>query len=533
MITRRNFIGTATGWLGATLLWPVVQACRTAPVIPGSIVGQASAHGHQLRTMKFDAPTETLRTDSVIVGGGAAGLSAARYLHSRGIDFKLLELQAEPGGNAAGGQNAVSAYPWGAHYLPLPNTHDTELTHFLEECNVITGYSNDLPVFNDYYLCFDPKERLYIHHYWQEGLVPREGVPQADRDELERFHAMMTDYKAKRGHDGREAFVIPATESSQDPEFLALDVISMDDFLTQQGFKSPYLRWYVAYCCADDYGAGLRDTSAWAGIHYFASRKGKAANAPSDAVLTWPEGNGWLIRHLRDRVAHAITCNALVYSVQPSATGVTVVYHDAARNASVRIEARKAILATPQFVNQRLLHGVSRNLDYQAFHYAPWMVANLTTTSALDEKHGEPVSWDNVLYGSTSLGYVNASHQHVALPTGSRVLTFYKPLLGSDTAAIRKDAYSRKYEHWRDSILNELKGPHPMLNHDIQQLDVWLWGHAMVRPEPGFMWGANRRQAETSLANRIYFAHSDTSGLSIFEEAFYHGHRAAREASQA
>jgi len=530
MITRRNFIGMATGWLGSTLLWPMVQACRETPTIPGSIVGQASAQGHRLRTMDFGAPKETLRTDIAIVGGGVSGLSAARYLHKQGVDFKLLELQSETGGNAAGGQNKVSAYPWGAHYLPLPNTNDPELLSFLQECNVIAGYENNLPVYNEYHLCFDPKERLYINHYWQEGLVPREGVPHNDRKELERFQALMDEYKHKRGADGREAFAIPAEQSSQDPELLMLDTLSMAAFLTQRGFNSPYLRWYVEYCCADDYGASLNDTSAWAGIHYFASRKGRAANASADTVLTWPEGNGWLTRQLQRPVAHAINCQSLVYAIKPTDSGVTIVYHDVARNHSVQLEARAAILATPQFINQRLLAGVSRNIDYNAFHYAPWMVANLTTTARLDERHGETLCWDNVVYGSTSLGYVNAMQQHTALQTPTRVVTFYKPLLGTDTAAVRQQAYTKKFEYWRDEVLRELKAPHPLLNHGIQQMDIWLWGHSMIRPEPGFIWSDNRRQAQLPVRDRIYFAHSDTAGVSIFEEAFYHGHRAAQKA---
>ncbi len=191
-------------------------------------------------------------------------------------------------------------------------------------CNVITGYENNLPVYNEYHLCFDPKERLYIHHYWQEGLVPREGVPHNDRQELERFHGLMEEYKHKRGADGREAFAIPAELSSQDPELLMLDAISMDAFLTQRGFNSPYLRWYVQYCCADDYGSSLTDTSPEAVRITLASRKGRAANASPDTVLTWPEGNGWLTRQLQQPVAHAINCQCLVYAIKPTATGVTM-----------------------------------------------------------------------------------------------------------------------------------------------------------------------------------------------------------------
>jgi hypothetical protein len=33
------------------------------------------------------------------------------------------------------------------------------------------------------------------------------------------------------------------------------------------------LNWYMNYCCRDDYGATTNNTSAWAGIQYFASRE--------------------------------------------------------------------------------------------------------------------------------------------------------------------------------------------------------------------------------------------------------------------
>ena len=53
------------------------------------------------------------------------------------------------------------------------------------------------------------------------------------------------------------------------------------------------------------------------------------------------------------------------------------------------------------------------------------------------------------------------------------------------------------------------------------------WGHAMIRPRPGFVWGAARRAA--ARAHRaVHFAHSDLSGYSIFEEAFVRGHDAAQ-----
>jgi hypothetical protein len=54
------------------------------------------------------------------------------------------------------------------------------------------------------------------------------------------------------------------------------------------------------------------------------------------------------------------------------------------------------------------------------------------------------------------------------------------------------------------------------------------WGHAMIRPKPGFIWGGARQAAAKPYRN-IHFAHSDLSGIPLFEEAFDNGLRAAEE----
>jgi hypothetical protein len=51
------------------------------------------------------------------------------------------------------------------------------------------------------------------------------------------------------------------------------------------------------------------------------------------------------------------------------------------------------------------------------------------------------------------------------------------------------------------------------------------WGHAMIRPRPGFVWSdACRRASEPHGA--IHFANTDISGVALFEEALDHGVRA-------
>jgi phytoene dehydrogenase-like protein len=543
MQTRRTFLINST--FGAAALVAGLDACagRDVSQIPGTLRGPNHAAGHRLRDRAaMPAPSETLRTDVLIVGGGVAGLSARRWLHKQGVrDVLLLELEDRVGGNALEGKNAASAYAWGAHYLPIADPADTELIAFLQESELITGYQNGLPVYDEYALCHDPEERLFLHGRWQEGLLPTEGVPEADRAQLRRFMAEVDRLKNAVGRDGKPAFAIPLDRSSADPTYRNLDQISFDTYLTQHGYSSAYLRWYLAYGCRDDYGSTLTQTSAWAGLHYHAARRGRAANASPEAVLTWPEGNSFLVEKLRTQATAPIRPNTLVYALertQPgrvsgfAPTGVAALAYDTRTHTTLRVEARQVILAIPQFVATRLLGestlgtlAPARAALASQVRYAPWLVANLTV-SDLPQARGMGLCWDNVLYGTDSVGYVVANHQHLTNDP-QRVLTYYRPLCHDDPAEARRLAYAATREAWLPQVLAELETAHPGLTPHVQQADMWVWGHGMVAPSPGYIWGNARATLAAPVAEYICCAHSDLSGISIFEEAFHQGIRAA------
>lgn len=525
-ITRRQFL-IAAACCAAFPLSAKAALWKNAPEIPGSIVGASYKIGHRLRDGQFPAPSRTIEKDVVIVGGGVGGLSAAWKLQKSGVDnFLLLELEQEVGGNASSGENAVSAYPWGAHYVPLLTPEAKAAQELFTDLDIITGHdAKGLPIYNDYYLCSDPHERLYMYGHWQEGMVPQLGVATKDREQYKEFFSTMDRFKILRGKDGRKAFSIPVELSSHDPEILQFDKISMADYLKKNGWDSPYLIWYVDYCCRDDYGATLDQISAWAGIHYFAARSGQAANADSQTVITWPEGNGWIVKQLKQRLKDHLQPNAVAFSVRQQGEAVEVSYLDLTRNESVLVKAKSVILATPRFVAQRLTNS---NTDLGAFQYSPWMVANVTLDT-LPGGQGIPLAWDNMIYGSSMLGYVDATHQSLNRIRQQTVLTYYWPLSHLPPKQAREEALARSHTEWRDTILQELLKIHPELEGHVKQLDVWLWGHGMIRPTPGFIWG-NARKRALAIQPPIFHAHSDMSGISIFEEANYHGVNAAQNA---
>ena len=523
-ISRRSFVFGGLGSLAISGLYHYLKAKPSLQqsTIPGELLGANVQAGHQLRQDDFPAPSQIINKELVIVGSGISGLAAGYHLNKAGLeDFVLLELENRPGGNSQSGLNAVSAYPWGAHYVPLLTEESHSVCRLFEELGVISGYSGDgLPVYNDYFLCHDPQERLFRLGRWQDGLIPTVGITSDDEAQYRRFFGFISELKGKKGNDGRKLFAIPVDASSQDPSWLALDEISMRQWLTGQSYNSKPLLWYIDYCCRDDFGTTLPETSAWAGLHYFAARSGKAANAASDSVITWPEGNGWLAAALAKPLQARIVGNALCYSVNKTDTGTTVNYLDLVTQKSIQIQAKAVILATPRFIASRLLQSEKSAISSQGFSYSPWAVANITL-SRLPQGKGQPLSWDNVVYGSPFIGYVNNIHQMTQMAPTATVITYYWPLSHLPPAQAREEALRRPYSKWQALFLDELLRVHPELEGHVERVDIWLWGHGMIRPTPGFIWGA--RRAALAQHPPVFTAHSDMSGISVFEEAYARG----------
>lgn len=532
LLTRRSFLVVGASLLGAAAAKAWRRWLPLGDGIDGRIVGPSFIRGHRLRSGAFppvSGPAE--RTTVAVVGGGISGLSAAWKLERSGLrDFRVLELEDSAGGNSRFDESAVTPYPWGAHYLPFPQPESTAVSELLRELKVeVDRNPTGRPVYDDRYVCFAPEERLFLHGRWQEGLVPRLGATSRDLGQFDRFEKLMAGYRRLRGADGRRAFALPLESSSRDPKLLELDRISMAAFLDREGFDSPKLRWYVEYACRDDFGTLLAETSAWAGLHYFASR----GEGEEDQLLTWPEGNGFLVRRLAAVAGTRLRPRSLVFRLAPGPEGVQVDYLDAGTGAARRLEAKAAVVCLPQYVATRVLEPWRARPPAwaSAFRYTPWIVANLTVEDAPPGSGAAP-AWDNVIYGSQSLGYVDATHQSLSQDRRKAVWTYYRPLTGEEPKAARARALAASWSSWKDMALADLGRGLPELKARVRRLDVMVWGHGMVQPRVGFLWGTERRAAAQPVG-RVFFGHSDLSGFSVFEEAQYRGLKAAQDAMAA
>ena len=552
---RRQFLATAAA---ATAL----AGCHEAPrTLQGGFAGIDLARGHALRDLlqsgKLPAPGVVRRAQVIIAGGGVAGLAAARSLRLAGIDdFVLLELEDQPGGNSRGGMVKGLACPLGAHYLPVPGNDAREVQDLLEELGLRQRVAGRWQ-YDERHLCHSPQERLYRDGEWQEGLLPVQGVGAGTLAQYRQFSALVQALgKAAR-------FTMPVLKSLEakrplPPTHQALDALVFDDWLVQQGLEDAHLRWYLDYCCRDDYGAGTARVSAWAGIHYFASRHGFSApgdDAPpeQDGVLTWPEGNGWLTQRLAAplRAGGQLRTGCSVLRISEGRHGVEVDAYNHTTESVERWQAPRAIVALPVFVAARVVQQAPAFLREaaQRLHWAPWLVANIHIDAPLLDHPGAAPAWDNVLYQDANpggLGYVNAGHQRLdprTALTAPTVLSYYQAL--GDVPQGREQLATQPWTHWAQAALATLGGPHPDLARRATRVEVTRYGHAMSIPTPGTLGflskiglqrpsgmrkqlsnGEQNRWLPTPTTARLAFAHADWSGYSVFEEAFTRGHGA-------
>ncbi len=459
------------------------------------------------------------------------GLSAAWRLDALGhTDWTLLELSSRTGGNSRSAEYAGLQHqraPWGAHYVPVPSRDAVHVRALFRELGVLSPTGE----WDERVLCHSPQERIWQHGRWHEGLDPLDAASPSARAQFARFEQTIAEWRASgmfqvpsaAGHAQREAALRGTGARAQQARAVAaLDTLTADAWLRQQGFDDAALRWWVEYGTRDDYGASLTQASAWAAVHYFAGRESE-----EEGPLTWPEGNDYIARALTARLGRARDAQG-VSRIRTDAPVVRIARRGSAWVVDTPTEsvvADAVIWSAPLFVLPRVYREVVLPVTLE---YAPWVVANLVLDGAPQET-GATMAWDNVIYGSAALGYVNAQHQQLGTPSREMIWTWYHAVTDRPAKEARQWLQQQPWSVWRDTIIADLRRAHPDIADRLLRVDVMRWGHAMARPVPGTLARVAQLQA-WSPGERMFIAHADLSSLSLFEEAQWHGVQAAQHA---
>ena len=534
---RRQFLAQSTAIsVAAAASWLMHHQLNRPPPLAVRRIGLPL--GHQLRDGAFvDAQLPRAQDcDVLILGSGAAALSALWFLTRQGRRDVILAEGVERNGNNAAFVSGELCAPGGAHYLALPSRESVALREMLADLGILeSGAESEVPRFRETDLVFAPMERLHYQGRWQDALLPQQD------DDSRRFFALIQRLKCAHGRDGRKVFAIPIVLSSADSEWRALDRLTFADWLAREGYRSPTLLWYLDYCCRDDYGAGAAQVSAFAGLHYFAAR-----GHDSEAVLTWPEGLARLSQLLRERsglqplaalpgevtldFAQPVAINASAVRIRETDDHVEVLLRDNDSGTLTLLRARQVICAMPLMVAARVVENAARyGLLAGRGDYAPWLVSNFVLHRFPTEGAGEALSWDNVIYGSGGLGYIAASNQLIRVAKPARtVFTAYSALNHADPATVRQWLLAAPDAELLAFAAQDLTAAYGRrFWHAVEAVDIGIRAHAMRIPRPGYLDDA-QLAAVRAHRSRLHFAHSDLSGYSVFEEAAFWGVEAAQ-----
>ena len=532
MLRRTFLLGAAATAAGCTRSNTLERAQRL--YMPGMLEGHVLRDGATL-----PAASHERKTSVAILGSGVAGLSCAWKLAKQGFHDFVVVAGPEFGGNSAGGGSGDLAYPRGAHYLPLPSMASTHVREMLADFGVLTRHTHgEHPYYDERAIVHSPDERVLHNGKWEEGVLPSTGLSVEVSVQHQTFLAEMERLRTLVGADGKKVFCIPIALSSNDPEWRALDALTFKQWLDNNGYTSPGLHWYASYCCRDDYGADYDLISAWAGLHYFASRDGHAANAADGAVLTWPNGLATLIEKLHAAITRRLGHShwrqdgmAMKVTERPGEVQVTCARVTAGSISASTLRAKRVVCATPLFVASRLLPDIRSYGFDPAIHLpqtAPWLVSNFSLSGYPVEAAGEPLAWDNVVYRGRGLGYVVSTHQLLrAAPSPRTVFTAYDALSQGSPDSVRRWMMRASPAELREQASTDLVSAY---GRDFwvhaTDLEITLRGHGMASPLQGFL--DNRGTAALrEVDGPVLFAHADLSGYSVFEEASWWGVRAA------
>ena len=296
----------------------------------------------------------------------------------------------------------------------------------------------------------------------------------------------------------------------------ALDKITMHEYMRQKGWDSERLDWFVNYGCRDDYACPIDEVSAWAGIHYYACRY--YADQLQDRfpvhTVTWPEGNAFLVNGMARRFSSAnVRLNALVLSIRQQGDEVLVTFMDTRTRQLTTWRGQTAIYAGQKHIANYIIPNLpdDQQTAFQECQYAPWLTGSIHL-KRLPQTKQSPLAWDNVMYESEGLGYIVAEHQtRDAIDSeGPSVLTYYLPF-DREPDIKRRELLDKGHDFWVNEIMKDLWEMHPGIEKDIARIDLYKWGHAMIRPTPNFIWGPDRGLRGRPFG-KIFFGNADVTG---------------------
>ncbi|UII33098.1 NAD(P)-binding protein [Fulvivirga ulvae] len=454
--------------------------------------------GHLLLKSK-DFPLQRISpVETLIVGGGISGMSAACKLKNN--DFLLCELSDNLGGSSSADSFNGNFFSQGAHYdYAYPKNYGPEVLSLLEELNIIEFLPwTETWSFKDHQhlIKHRRKNQCYSDGNFRHDVIPNE-------EQKKQLINIMEPYI--------DEMVLPTRLI--DPAYQHFNDISLLDFVTG---KMPVDEGFIRgldYYMKDDYGAGCKQVSALAGIHYFACRP---YYSESVELFSPPEGNHYFIKKMKRFVGEEqLLTSHMISAINKSKNGFEVQIIDV-KQQLIKVVQVKNIIYAGQKHALKYIYPEAAPL-FRENTYAPWMVVNMVVSDSPLPAVGY---WQNEMLteDESFMGFVDSRSQQ---PTsnGQRILSAYyclTPSLRTDLVNVENN--KMKIAEVTIRRISEYFGV--SVAEHVHKVFIKAMGHAMPIPSPGYLFkDKNNIRTEKNLV----FAGVDNSRLPLLFEAIDSG----------
>lgn len=491
---RRHFLKlSAIGGVGLTSCWGIEQK-KIAINFPIHVRSNMST-GHKIMKAISIPSSQTIQTETLIVGGGIAGLSAANTLS--GGDFILCEMEDDFGGTSGATKVGDNLFAQGAHYdLSYPKNYGEEALALLEKLN-ISEYNSSKNQFTfkdrQFIIPEEHQEICYTKRGFQDAPI-KAGINKKDFIDLIQPYVGEMKMPTRLIHE----------------KFRGLNNLSFFEFIDKYLMHDPSLITGIDYQMMDDYGANCSQVSALAGIHYYACRDYFGNNKPE--LFSPPEGNYYFINKLLNNVqGNRLKDSSIVFKIEKK----TGLYHSKIYNtASEKVET---------IVSKNILYAGQKNalkFIYPTFYplysnttYSPWVGINFELSHTIPGYQ----KWQNDMLGvhPNLMGFVNSHTQN----TTNNILTMYMcfnpserkemPKIMTNPKAIIQEGVNYLNQFFKTNSQEYIVSAH-----------IKVMGHAMPIPTKGYLF--KDRNSQTKHEN-FFFAGTDNGRLPLMFEALDSG----------
>jgi flavin-dependent amine oxidoreductase len=424
---------------------------------------------HRLRDgHTFISPEATRKADIVIVGGGAAGLSAAYFL--RGKDWLLLEKEDHFGGNAFQEEYEGQPYGTGSAYA----YKDDEGDQLAREVGL------HLPLIN----CPDPTivNNTFVPNTWKAGLnqLP---YPKEIRVSFKKFRDDVMKINVRE-------------------RMAELDAQPFSNFTA--AYAPEVRQWWDSFG-PSNWGASTERSSAFAGL----SNVQDLITGGDGKRVILPGGLGCithkLVEVLQPKYKDRMQDNTAVVAVAQEEDAVRVTYFHEGKITTVA--AKLVLMCAPMLIASRIVMGLpaEQKAAMRRYRYAPYPVVNLIFDKTVYNR-----GYDTWCPGNSFTDFIVADWTVRNTPGYKQkhnILSFYTPLRPEQRSTLLTEE-ACKFLAAR--VLADFQKLRPEFNVKPIEVRVFRRGHPMYMAIPGQY--TKTRLAASHPMDRIFFGHSDSGG---------------------